>query len=125
MKSRATIFAVLGLLYSLTGVAQGHQDLTPAPPTDRVTPEIPGVVKAGTKIEIIKYGMRGSDGLVGMRDGSVILSANGSVIKVDKDGNMTTLVEKSENAAGLAVDAKGRVIAAQYTRKVSVLYPAG
>ena len=126
MKSKTTIFAILGLLCSPMTFAQGNKkEQAPPPPADRVTPEIPGVVHNGTKIEIIKFGMRGSDGLVGMPDGSVILSANGSVIKVDPDGNTSTLVEKSENAAGLAVDAKGRVIAAQYTRKVSVVYPQG
>ena len=100
-----------------------NQDETPA--FDKVAPEIPGVVKAGTKIEIVKYGLRGSDGGVGMPDGSVLVSTNNSVIKVDVDGNATTLVEDSGKAAGLALDPKGRVIAAQYTGKVSVLYPKG
>jgi gluconolactonase len=123
MKSKATIFVVLGLLFALLASAQRKREQAPTPATDRVTPEIQGVVHAGTPIEVIKYGMRGSDGVVGLPDGSIVLSANGGVMKVDPNGNMTTLVEKSENAAGLAVDAKGRIIAAQYTRKVSVLYP--
>jgi gluconolactonase len=117
-------FVALCLLFSMSALAQGKRE-QPPPATDRVTPEIPGVVKAGTRIEVVKYGLRGSDGLVGMRDGSVILTANGGVIKIDADGNMTTLVENSENSAGLALDSKGRVIAAQYSRKVSVLYPKG
>lgn len=128
MKSRATLFAVLLLFCSVTAFGQGQgrgqqQDQPPA--TDKVTPEIPGVVKAGTKIEIIKYGLRGSDAGVGMPDGSVLVSANGRVVKVDADGNVTTLVENSGQAAGLAVDSKGRVIAAQYSKKVSVVYPNG
>src|SRR5580765_5534771 len=72
----------------------GQQDQPPA--TDKVTPEIPGVVKAGTKVEIVKFGIRGSDAGMGMRDGSVLVSANGGVAKIDADGNMTTLVENSE-----------------------------
>lgn len=95
----------------------------PVPATDRVTPEIPGVVKAGTKIEIVKYGLRGSDGGVGMPDGSILVTANNGVIRIDPQGNMTTLVEDSEQAAGLALDAKGRIFAAQYSRKVSIVYP--
>jgi len=95
----------------------------PVPATDRVTPEIPGVVKAGTKIEIVKYGMRGSDGGVGMLDGSILVTSNGGVIKIDPQGNVTTLVEDAEQAAGLALDAKGRIYAAQYSRKVSIVYP--
>lgn len=95
----------------------------PVPATDRVTPNIPGVVKAGTKIEIVKYGMRGSDGGVGMPDGSILVTGNGGVMKIDPQGNVTVLVENSEQAAGLALDAKGRIYAAQYTKKVSIIYP--
>jgi gluconolactonase len=116
-----------GMLFFLCSVMTFGQGRTAQPPpaTDRVTPEIPGVVKAGTRIEVVKYGLRGSDGLVGLRDGSVILAANGGVIKIGADGNLSTLVENSENAAGLAVDSRGRVIATQYSRKVSVVYPKG
>ena len=91
--------------------------------TDKVTPDIPGVVKAGTKIEVVKNGLRGSDGGVGMPDGSLLVTANGGVAKVDVDGNVTTLVDNSEQAAGLALDSKGRVFAAQYSKKVSLIYP--
>src|SRR5229473_1837556 len=124
MRSRAWCAVLcLSSICSLAAFGQGKGKQQPPPPTDRVTSEIPGVVRAGTPIEVIKYGLRGSDGLVGMPDGSVILTGNGSVLKIDADGNLSTLVENSENAAGLAVDSKGRVIAAQYSRKVSVVYP--
>jgi len=125
MKSNAIFVAMLFLSCSMTGFGQGRAQQAQPPPTDKVTPEIPGVVAAGTKIEVVKYGLRGSDGVIGMPDGSLILSANGGIAKIDSDGNVSTLVENSENAAGLAVDSKGRVIAAQYSKKVSVLYPKG
>ena len=95
----------------------------PVPAMDKVTPEIPGVVKAGTKVEIIKYGIRGSDAGVGMPDGSVLIAGNGGVLKVAADGTLTTLVENSEQAAGLAMDSKGNIYGAQYSKKVSLLYP--
>jgi gluconolactonase len=107
------------------GRGRGAQEPAKPPATDRVTPEIRGVVKAGTKIEIVASGLRGSDAGVGMPDGSFISSGNGGIIKFDTDGKMTTLVEDSEQGAGLAMDPKGRLIAAQYTRKVSVVYPKG
>jgi gluconolactonase len=128
MKSKAAFFIVLPALWSLTlfGQAKGKgRGQSQPPPTDQVTPDIPGVVRAGTKIEVVKYGLRGSDGPVGMPDGSVILTTGGGVSRIDKDGNASVLVEDAENAAGLAVDSKGRVIAAQYSKKVSVLYPRG
>jgi gluconolactonase len=133
MKSKVLIVALLSLLGAVLtfgqrggrGGEQGRGQQAETPVMDKVTPEIPGVVKAGTKIEIVKYGMRGSDAGMGMSDGSVLVSADGGVIKIDPSGNVTTLVEDSQRAAGLAVDSKGRIIAAQYTRKVSVIYPKG
>ena len=101
------------------------QDPPQPPAADKVTPEIPGVVKAGTKIEIVTFGLRGSDAGVGTPDGSVLVTGNGGVLKVDRDGKVTTLVENSDQGAGLAFDSKGRVIAAQYSKKVSVIYPKG
>src|SRR5258706_14922221 len=106
MRSKASC-AALFIACCLSAFGQGKGKQQPPPPTDKVTPEIPGIVKAGTPIEIIKFGLRGSDGLVGMPDGSVVLSGNGSVLKIGTDGTMSTLVENSENAAGLALDSKG------------------
>jgi len=117
------VFSCMTVFAQEEGQGRGQQQA--APPSDKVTPEIPGVVKAGTKIEIVSYGLRGSDGGVGMPDGSVLVSANGGVVKVDRDGKVSTLVENAEQAAGLAVDSEGRIIAAQYSKKVSVIYPKG
>src|SRR5205814_1735270 len=144
MASRASLFTITCLICctSLLAQAQGRQgreggrgagreggrgaqEAAQPPATDKVTPEIPGVVKAGTKIEIVASGLRGSDAGVGLPDGSFIATANGGVVKFAPDGKMTTLVEDSEQAAGLAMDSKGRLIGAQYTKKVSVLYPKG
>jgi|KBSMisStaDraftv2_1062788.scaffolds.fasta_scaffold214828_1 gluconolactonase len=142
MRSRATLFTVICLVCCAALLAQaqerqgreggrggrggrGGQEAAQPPATDKVTPEIPGIVKAGTKIEIVASGLRGSDAGVGLPDGSFIATANGGVVKFDPDGKMTTLVEDSEQAAGLAMDSKGRLFGAQYTKKVSVLYPKG
>jgi gluconolactonase len=133
MKLKAVVVTLLCLLCSVTAFSQdqgqgrgrGQQQPAAPPAMDKVTPEIPGVVKAGTKIEIVKYGLRGSDSGTGLADGSVLVSAEGGVIKIDPDGNVTTLVADSQQGAGLTVDPKGRVIAAQYSKKVSVIYPKG
>jgi gluconolactonase len=140
MRSRATLVTVICLVCCAALQAQerqgreggrggrggrGGQEAAQPPATDKVTPEIPGIVKAGTKIEIVASGLRGSDAGVGTPDGGFIATANGGVVKFDADGKMTTLVEDSEQAAGLAMDSKGRLIGSQYTKKVSVLYPKG
>ena len=101
----------------------GGQAQEVVPQMDKVTPDVPGIVKAGTKMEIIKSGIRGSDAGVGMPDGSVLIAGNGGVLKVAADGTLTTLVENSEQAAGLAMDSKGNIYGAQYSKKVSLLYP--
>ncbi len=124
MKSKiAGLFVVFFGLYSMTVFGQERGNDKAPPPTDQVTPNIPGIVAGGTKIEVVKYGLRGSDGVVGMPDGSIILTTNGGVGKIDLNGNLTMVVADSNRAQGLAVDSKGRIIAAQYSRKVSVLYP--
>ena len=91
--------------------------------TDKVTQEIPGVVKAGTKMEIVNTAQACGDGGVGMPDGSILASCRPGVSKITPDGAITQVVEDSHQAAGLTIDPKGRIIGAQYTKKVSVLYP--
>src|SRR5271165_3471971 len=92
------------------GAGQNRGRQTAPPPADKVTPDIPGVVTAGTKIEVVKFGLQGADGAVGMPDGSILVATNGGVAKIDVDGNLTQLVENNQ-AAGLALDFKGRIIA--------------
>jgi hypothetical protein len=85
---------------------RGGQEAARPPATDKVTPEIPGVVKAGTKIEIVTSDSAAPMAGVGLPDGSFIATGNGGVIKIDADGRMTTLVDDSGQAAGLAMDRK-------------------
>ena len=101
----------------------GRGQAAPPPKMDMVTPEVPGIVKAGTKIEIVKYGLGGDDAGVGMPDGSVLIATGGGVAKVDTSGNLTVLVPNAEQAAGLEMDSKGQIYAAQYSKKVSIVYP--
>src|SRR5216110_3526608 len=107
MITRALVFTIMCLVCCTPSPAQARQgrqggrgaqvQAPPQPPAaDKVTPEIPGVVKAGTKIEIVASGLRGSDAGVGLPDGSFIATANGGVVQFDVNGKMTTLVEDSE-----------------------------
>jgi gluconolactonase len=123
MKSKALYIIGVSVLSCMTVFAQRRAPVVPA--TDMVTPAIPGVVKAGTKIEIVVHGLRGSDAGAGMPDGSILVTANGGLIKVGVNGDVTTLVKDAGRAAGLAIDSKGQVLATQYTGKVSIIYPAG
>ncbi|PYR98612.1 MAG: hypothetical protein DMG16_20340, partial [Acidobacteria bacterium] len=85
MKSKAILVALLSLLCVVAAFGQareggqgrgqgggrGRGEQAQPPAMDKVTPEIPGVVKAGTKIEVIKFGLGGTDAGMGLSDGSV------------------------------------------------------
>ena len=83
MRSKAIFTGIVCLLCAVSAFGQGRGGgPSSAPPkTDMVTPEVPGVVKAGTKIEIVKYGLGGDDAGVGMPDGSVLIATGGASAK--------------------------------------------
>jgi gluconolactonase len=101
----------------------------PPPPKDVVAPAIPGVVAAGTHIELVAYPVQGTEGPIRLLDGSGVLWTERNVShisKVDLTGNRSTFVESAEGANGLGWDSKGRLIAVlrpSSGEKVAVLYP--
>jgi gluconolactonase len=96
-----------------------------------VTTAIPGVVAAGTKIELVKFPVQGTEGPVGAPDGDGILFTERNldrISKVDSRGTLTPFVEHSNRSNGLGFDHKGRLISVQRApnnEKVGVLYPPG
>jgi gluconolactonase len=108
------------------GFAQGQRRLPP--PTNLVTPTIPGVVAAGTKIELVNGDFRRTEGPVGMADGSLLFTEADSIIRIDHSGAVSTFVARSFASNGLGFDSKGRLISVQRppgNEKVGVLYPPG
>ena len=101
----------------------------PPPPKDVAAPAIPGVVAAGTRIELVAYPVAGTEGPVRLLDGSGILWTERNVShisKIDLNGNRSTFVESAEGANGLAWDSKGRLLSVlrpSSGEKVAVLYP--
>ena len=101
----------------------------PPPPKDVVAPAIPGVVAAGTHIELVAFPVEGTEGPIRVLDGSGVLWTERNVrhiSKVDLNGNRSTFVESAEGANGLGWDSKGRLIAVlrpSSGEKVAVLYP--
>ena len=134
MKSKAILVVLLSVVFATAAFGQAREGgrgqgagkkARTRLDTDKVTPEIPGVIKGGTKIEIVNTALACGDAGMGLPDGSVLVTCRPTVTKIAPDGTTTTMVENSDQAAGLAVDPKGRIIGAQYTKKVSVLYPKG
>jgi gluconolactonase len=124
----AIFFAVS--LASPLAFAQGRGGEQQPPPTDTEAPEIAGVVKAGTKVQVIKAGFQGTEGPIGMPDGSLIFTETQAnrITRIAPDGTTSTFLENTNGANGLAFDAKGRLLSVQTTpgqTKIGVLYPKG
>jgi gluconolactonase len=117
--------AVFVLSALIVAPVLGQRGAPPPPATETVAPGIPGVVAAGTKVTLVKDGLQSSEGPIAMPDGSTLFTEPGAskVHKIDKDGKITTLVENTNRANGLALDSKGRLIATT-ALTVEVLHPA-
>jgi gluconolactonase len=77
------------------------------------TPSIPGVVAAGTPVEVIKEDVGGTEGPIGLPDGSVIYTGSNVINRVAPDGTISPYIEKTNGANGLSIDARGRIYAAE------------
>src|SRR3989454_10688448 len=68
------------------------------PSATQVVPEdIPGIVKAGTKIELVKGGLDGTDDPIGLPDGTTLFTeppAN-RIWKIDQTGRISVFRENS------------------------------
>ena len=112
MRSTATLVVGACLACGLTAVGQ------PQPPAaDTVAGGIPGVVTAGTSVQVIKDGFTGTEGPITLPDGSLIFTETNAnrITRIDKDGHTSTFLENTNGANGLAFDTKGRLIAVQTT----------
>ena len=127
MKGKA---ASLAALWFLCSPAPFAQERAQAPPTDTEAPDIPGVVKGGTKVQVIKDGFEDTEGPIALPDGSLIFTETQAsrITKIDKDGNTSTFLENTNKSNGLAFDSKGRLLSVQTapgSTKVGVIYPKG
>jgi gluconolactonase len=108
-------------------LAQGGQQPVAA---ETVATAIPGVIAAGTKVEVIKSGFTGTEGPIGLPDGSLIFTETQAnrITRIDANNQTSTFLENTNGANGLAFDAKGRLISVQTTpgkTLIGVLYPKG
>lgn len=121
---RRTCLVAVGLLISTSALAQRGGPQVEAPASFTAT-SIPGVVAAGTKIDLVRAGLQRTEGPVAMRDGSMLVSSTG-ILKVDLSDNVSTFIENSNQTNGMGWDQQGRLIAVQRApknEKVGVLYP--
>ncbi|WP_262964105.1 SMP-30/gluconolactonase/LRE family protein [Methylobacter psychrophilus] len=93
---------------------------------DPVTPPIPGVAAGGVVIELIKDGFKGTEGPIGYSDGSLLFTETQAnrIIRIAPDNTVSTFLENSNGANGLALNASGEIIAVQTLKpQVGIIYP--
>ena len=105
-----TIKAVFAITFLLSQAPAPQQ---PVPEKPVTVTAIPGVIAAGTKVERVWTGLHAGDGLISEPNGTLLLPEQGganTVSRVDKNGKVTLYLEDTNEAGGLAIDPKGRVI---------------
>lgn len=114
-----TVNAMLLLTASAVGAAARAAE-------DPVTPAIPGVSAGGIEIAEVKAGFNGTEGPIGYTDGSLLFTETqaNKIIRVAPDGTVSTFLENSNGANGLALTDGGELIAVQTLKpRVGVIYP--
>lgn len=112
MKPRVAFVMVLcavGSTFASTAIAQGFNV------AEAVAPDIPGVVKGHTRIQMIADNLPGTEGPIGAPDGSLLLTETSAnrITRIDNGGKLSIYLENSNYSHGLAYDAKGRLISAE------------
>src|SRR5262245_41432834 len=105
MKTTAVFFAVLFIF--------GQNAPAPSPEKEVRATAIPGVVAEGTKVERVWTGLQAGDGLIGEPDGTLLIPEQGTsnkILRFDRNGKITVYLEDTNEAGGVAIEPKGRVI---------------
>jgi gluconolactonase len=93
------------------------------------TPAIPGVVAAGTAVEVIKEDVGGTEGPIALPDGSIIYTGSNVINRVALDGTITPYIARTNGANGLSIDARGRIFATETgsdpAPRIAIIGPAG
>lgn len=100
------------------------------PAVDTIAPEIPGVVAAGTPVEVIGEGFEGTEGPLGLPDLSLIFTETNAnrITRIAADDSRSTYLENTNGSNALALDPEGRLVSVQTTpgqTQIGVIYPPG
>jgi gluconolactonase len=131
MRDKATFVGVgLVLLWTVAACAQGAAPQPyVAPAWDTYTPDIPGVVAGGTRVELITDQLNGTEGPVALPDGTLVFTEGGArrLTRIDRDDKLSTFFENIQSG-GLGFNPKGRLIANDNTpgkQGIYVVLPKG
>jgi gluconolactonase len=123
----AVVLLAIAVVCAAAVSAQGPPPIVKSPP-DTIAPDIPGVVEGGTKVQLIRDLFQSTEGPIAMPDGSLLFTeqdaGDGQLVKIDKDGNISTFLQNTNRTIGLAYDPKGRLIGTQSRiPRIGVLAP--
>lgn len=124
-RSTLTPLLLLGALIAAVP-AFAQQSAAPAPAAPLLTPAIPGVVAAGTPVQLIREGFQGTEGPVTLPDGSLIFTETQAsrITRIAADDSISTFLENSNGSNGLGFNSRGELISVQTVKpQVGVVYP--
>ena len=131
MNSKAGLVAVVGFVGALAAFGQEAAVPLPPPATDTIAPDIPGVIKGGTKVQVVGDGLKHTDGPVAMRDGTLLYwdYMERRIGKIDPQGKPSTFLSNTDGASAMGFDSKGRLITTLKehppVNKIGVIWPKG
>ena len=130
MRSKSAFAIAFGLVISgiVFGQAPPQNPAQPPEPAlkEVTAPDIPGVIKGGTKVVLLRDGLNGTEGVIALPDGSVLFTEQeaNKILKVDKNDKISTYLENTNRTVGLGFDHKGRLIGTQSREpRVGILAP--
>src|ERR1700730_929322 len=127
MTRKAGFVVAFALCYAVTAFGQQGEIPLPPPATDTIAPDIPGVVKGGTKVQVIVDGLKQTDGPAAMADGMLRYWAfmerrRGTV---GPNGKPSTFLSDTDGSSAIGFDSKGRLITILNgkTNQIGVIWP--
>jgi gluconolactonase len=124
----AAVLWLIGSSALVLGQSGGQNLPAPRMPVlnETIATDIPGVIKGGTKVVLLRDGFMGTEGVIAGPDGSVLFTEQDAdrIIRVDPNDRISTYLENTNRTIGLAYDPKNRLIGAQSRDpKIAVLAP--
>ncbi|MDR1350607.1 MAG: SMP-30/gluconolactonase/LRE family protein [Zoogloeaceae bacterium] len=92
----------------------------------KIEKDIPCVARAGVRIEFIKDGFKGTEGPLGLADGSFIFTEtrDNRITRIAADGGISSYLENTNGSNGLGLTAAGELVSVQtIAPKVGIIAP--
>ena len=90
------------------------------------TPAIDGVVAAGTPIVLLGEGFKGTEGPIGLPDGSLLFTEtqDNRITRITPDGRISPFADNTNGSNGLALNAAGEIVSVQVLQtRVGIVHP--